>query len=539
MNIKKFLNSIYTKTAVAVLILSAVFIMLLNPGDKIASGVCADGINIGGLTKAEAVSKLEEMSLDNQIIIFTSDEHRKEITGADIELKRDLSATADAAYALGRGKNIFKNVLFLTGSAFRGHDITYQYGCNDEKLTEILYNFGVEINGELHNNIFEYSDEYVTVKKGVPGQNTDVSDVVDDVIASLTSQVYEIPVTLTVSVPKTPTADSLADMIYLPAQDASYTIQGGKITFTDEQYGREIDKSEAEQKLDTLINGGEITLKLKKLSPSVTVSDLNSQLFGYELGRYSTVYSTSNKSRSSNVELAASKINSAVLAPGDEFSYNDTVGKRTRENGFKEAQIYENGEVVQGLGGGVCQVSSTLYSAVLYADLKVTERRAHSMTVGYVPKGQDATVSYGTIDFKFKNSTNYPIKISAAAKDGKIEITILGTKPENEKTVKIINNVIETNEPEIEEVPDKTLSTGQKKVISKGKTGYKVETVRKTYENGAEVKSEKMSGSIYKATPTKVAVGAKVPDALPELPPLDIPQTDTQADTAEIETEGE
>ena len=106
--------------------------------------------------------------------------------------------------------------------------------------------------------------------------------------------------------------------------------------------------------------------------------------------------------------------------PGDTFSYNETIGDTTIENGYKVASVYENGKTSTGVGGGICQVSSTLYSAVLYADLKVVERRNHSLTVGYVPKGQDATVSYGSIDFKFANNTDYPIKISSAANGGTV-----------------------------------------------------------------------------------------------------------------------
>ena len=194
--------------------------------------------------------------------------------------------------------------------------------------------------------------------------------------------------------------------------------------------------------------------------------------------------------------------------PNEEFSYNSVVGKRTAENGFKEAPVFENGETVQGMGGGVCQVSSTLYSAVLYADLPVLERQNHSMTVSYVPKGQDATVAYGSIDFRFKNNIKGPIKISAKTGGKTVEMSIWGAKPEKEKKVEIINSVVETKAPTVEEVTEPTLKLGERKVISNGKTGYTVATTRKVYENGKEVKSEKMTSSKYKMIPTKVAVGS-------------------------------
>lgn len=531
---EKILHSTYTKiifAVIAVASIAAVLVMFIRPGNKIASGIRANGISIGGLTKDEAAAKLEEKFLDDTVVKITSGGSEKEFSGADIELKRDISATIDAAYELGRGKDFFENAGFLISARLHGKNIDYKLTCSRENLEKILYDFGVSINGELHNYVLDFSGDYVNVKRGSDGQSTDVSQAVEEVISSLNQNIYEIPVTLAKTAPPEPDSESLAAELYIAPVDASYEIADGKVVFKQEQYGRQIDKIEAGTQIDKLKNGETITLKLIKTAPKVTMADLNAQLFSYELGKYSTVYAQSNKNRSANVSLAASKLNGIVLAPDEVFSYNGTIGKRSSENGFKEAQIYENGEVVQGLGGGVCQVSSTLYSAALYADLKIISRQAHSMTVGYVPKGQDATVSYGTIDFKFKNDTAYPIKIAAEAVNGKINISVWGTAPEKQKTVKIQNTVVETKEPTIEEVPDQTLPTGEKKVISKGKTGYTVETVRKVYVNGAEIKSEKMSGSVYKMVPTKVAIGAKVPAPLPTLPPLASPEPAPEAET--------
>ena len=123
---------------------------------------------------------------------------------------------------------------------------------------------------------------------------------------------------------------------------------------------------------------------------------------------------TSNKPRAANVELAAKLINRTILLPGDEFSYNGSVGPRTAARGFKAASVYENNKMVDGLGGGICQTSSTLYAAVLYADLQVTERHEHSLEITYAPLGMDATVAYGSLDFRFKNNTSMPIKITTS-----------------------------------------------------------------------------------------------------------------------------
>ena len=162
-----------------------------------------------------------------------------------------------------------------------------------------------------------------------------------------------------------------------------------------------------------------------------TVNDIGTEAFPYEISKYSTKYDVSNTNRSQNLKLASDKINGTVLMPGEEFSYNQVVGKRTVEAGYKNAKIYSNGQVVDGLGGGICQISSTLYNAVLLADLEITERRNHYFKTSYVPAGRDATVVWGSIDFKFKNTRSYPIKIEAKVSSGIAEFKIFGIKYES------------------------------------------------------------------------------------------------------------
>lgn len=173
--------------------------------------------------------------------------------------------------------------------------------------------------------------------------------------------------------------------------------------------------------------------------PTVDENTLREKLFSATLSSYSTSYGSSTANRCANVARAASLINGKVIAPGDVFSFNDTVGHRTIENGFSTAKEYVDGKSVDGIGGGTCQVSSTLYSAVLYADLSIVERLNHMMTVGYIPLGQDATVSDGGVDFKFKNNTDYPIKVSAYTSGATITVSIIGTDWEPHREVKISN----------------------------------------------------------------------------------------------------
>lgn len=155
--------------------------------------------------------------------------------------------------------------------------------------------------------------------------------------------------------------------------------------------------------------------------------------FSDVLGSKTTYYNSSVKGRSTNIRLATEVIDGTVLQPGETFSLNGVVGRRTAAKGYQTAIIFQNGKQVEGLGGGVCQVSSTVYGAVLYADLQVTERSSHQFQVSYTPVSQDAAVYYGSQDFQFVNDTDNPIKIAASASNGSLTVTIYGTKTEEKK----------------------------------------------------------------------------------------------------------
>ena len=166
----------------------------------------------------------------------------------------------------------------------------------------------------------------------------------------------------------------------------------------------------------------------------VTKADLEPLLFRDVLGSTTTYYNGGQAGRTTNVRLACNSIDGTILNPGEEFSYNDIVGERTASRGFRSAIIFSNGSEVDGLGGGVCQVSSTVYMAVLRADLKVTERYNHQFQISYTPISQDAAVYWGSKDFKFVNDTPYPIKVVASSGGGTLTVKLYGTKT-SDKTI--------------------------------------------------------------------------------------------------------
>ncbi len=243
----------------------------------------------------------------------------------------------------------------------------------------------------------------------------------------------------------------------------------------------------------------EIYIPLQYTKPEITIADLGEDIFETKLGTSTTLYDSTNLNRATNINIACEKINGTVLEPGETFSFNKIVGERTAKNGFKEALIYNGGEVDYGLGGGICQISSTLYNAVLKANLDIIERKNHSMTVSYLPVGQDASVSYGSVDFKFTNSRSYPIKIIATANTGVITISILGVLEEQEYIVTLETEILETTDYTSTYEYSSNIPIGKEELKQVGKNGYKCSTYKVLSLGEKEISRTLLSTDTYKS----------------------------------------
>jgi vancomycin resistance protein YoaR len=207
---------------------------------------------------------------------------------------------------------------------------------------------------------------------------------------------------------------------------------------------------------------------------------------------------------------AARRINGYILYPGQVFSFNQVVGPRDREHGFKEALEIVDGEFVPGIGGGVCQVSSTLYNAVLLANLAIVERTNHSKPLGYVGLGRDATVAYGALDFKFANDTGAPVVILAEAAKNRLTVGIVGREPLT-VAVEIVAADRQVILPAVVKKQDPELYLGETRVDRQGKPGYEVTTLRVVRTGGREIRREVLARDRYQPENTVVKVGARLP----------------------------
>lgn len=296
--------------------------------------------------------------------------------------------------------------------------------------------------------------------------------------------------------------------------------------------GQDIDVERIYRKIRNELRGGTGTLRvpvyLVPVPPRHTTEDVKAMGINGLLASYTTTFDPTLVNRAYNISVAAAALDGLLVAPGDEVSFNEIVGPRSQEAGYKDAPIILNENLVPGLGGGVCQVSSTLYNAVLLANLEVTERVNHSLPVPYVPLGRDATVVYGAVDLKFVNTTPSYIYLKAPVRGSRITIKIYGNT-RYKRRVEIYTKTVKVFEPKKKYEQDPNLEAGKEVVKQAGKRGYRVETARWVWNNGA-VTREALPVSLYKPRDEIVAVGTKpVPTTV--TPPSPAPDEATPPET--------
>lgn len=310
----------------------------------------------------------------------------------------------------------------------------------------------------------------------------------------------------------------LAGEVERMPQDASYEIKGDIVEVVPGVTGIQIDyKQLYKQVVDGLQHGGVLhfTLPVKEVQPERTTEAIGAMKLNGLVAQYSTTFDASKVNRVKNIEIAASRIDGTLIPPGEEFSFNETVGKRTKEAGFLEAPEIVNDKLVPGVGGGVCQVSTTLFNSILLADLEITQRQNHSLAVGYVPLGRDATVTDWGLDFKFRNNTDGYILIGANVKGNRLTFRVYGNT-ENKKDVEFVT-VKKTEIPfKVITKHDNTLPRGEEKVEQEGKVGYQVTVEKIVKKDGEVLRREVASQSNYRPVNKIVIVGTKPQTAEPQ-----------------------
>ena len=292
-------------------------------------------------------------------------------------------------------------------------------------------------------------------------------------------------------------------------RNASVKRKNGKFVVTKEKTGYTLNMDETFANFKKAVEAGKAKFKLDVVKKQAKYTSKDMAEIKDVLGTYTTEYGGSPYGRKVNVANGASKINGSMVYPGETLSVYETVSPFTKENGYALAGSYENGQTVQTYGGGICQVSTTLYNAVIRAELKIVERFPHSMTVHYVPRSADAAIAGTHKDMKFKNTFDTPIYIEGKANGSTITFTVYGKKKDSKRTVEFLSETTQVRESSESTVNDASLPEGQKVVESYGHTGYTARLWKIVKVNGKQVSKKVFNNSTYMSTPTVYRVGTK------------------------------
>ena len=491
------------------------FSIVASVNNKIISGVTINGVDVSGLTVNEAEEKLNKQIEETKIneLNIEYEDYKNTIIRDDLNINYSVKNAVDKAYKIGRDNNIILNNFKIIGTFFSKEDIRIETSYNTEMMDSIVEDVSTKLPGLVVEYTYCIEDDELIITPGKAGIALNEEEFRNGIlnrfagnILNKDESIMKIPV-----VNKEPDdidIEKIYEEIHTEPQDAYIKKDPFEIVVDKDGVDFDISMEEA-KKIVSEKGKEEYIIPLKITKAKKTVKDLGSKAFPDRLSRYSTRYDASNRDRSTNLELSAKKINGTVLLPGEEFSYNKVVGKRTIENGYKNAAVFSNGRVEDGLGGGICQISTTLYNAVLLANLEITERRNHSFVTSYEDPGRDATVVYGVQDFKFKNSRKYPVKIEASVKNGVATMTVMGIKEDVEYDVKIRAYKTATIPYKTEKRKNANLAEGKEKVIQSGTNGCKAVCYRDLYLNGKKVKTELLSRDTYSTMKRIVEVGTK------------------------------
>ncbi len=511
-------------------------------GDTFHNKITVNGVELGGLTQEEAAQALHQSldgitQVDGQECAYI--ELDPEVEGVEpytvdlsAALSYDIEGCLETAWAEDHGGAFLTRGIRYLFTLAAGRDYTiYPRAADQAQVIDALEACGVlDLNTTVQSS-YVLTETTIDFTLGIGGVSVDEQALAEQIMANTAAGNYgPISCPLVECQPDALDVQAIHDAVYAEPTSATLDVaEDYSYTIVPSVQGIDFDVAQAQQAIASAQEGETVSVSLDRQDPAIDTATLEAGLFRDVLGEYTTSVSGSS-GRRSNVRLSGEKCNGVILLPGEEFDYNTVVGERTTEAGFYSAPAYLNGETVQEVGGGVCQTSSTLYCAVLYANLEIVERRNHTYVSSYVPMGMDATVSWGGPDFKFKNNTDYPIQIVASYENNKQTFQILGTKV-SEFRVEITTSTLEVISSTVREVEDATLAAGTTVVEDSGHTGYKVQSYRLVYDGDGNLISESEEAySSYRMTEKVIRVGTMEVATAEEETPVETPDTGTTAE---------
>ena len=498
--------AITVATLVALVILGGLgYALMVHSSGDILPGVSVAGVDVGGMSREEAKAAVQQAvnatyGTETLTLTVTLPDRTLSFAPADTKASVDVDKAVEAAWNYGRDGGIFqtlKQSLTAATEVLHTVDMGSALSIDEEYIRSTIDATAAEVKSERKDSTYEVVESEVAqpAEGGAEGETVTETIPTEVIIHVGTSErsldadgLYDAVMTAYMNNDFTPLEynyeetrytqvdlDALYKEMCTDMADAYYDKDKKEIVDEVEGYG--FDLAAAKQKQDMAEEGTDLSITLSAVEPEVTRAKLEETLFHDVLGSSDTPYPY-NPGRTTNLDLACKAIDGTILNPGDVFSFNDIVGERTAAKGYQAAIAFVNGTSTPEVGGGICQVASTIYHATLLADLNIVERLEHMYTVDYVPLGMDATIYWGSnVDFKFSNSTNNPIRIDAYLKNGKVHIGLVGTK-ESEYTVKLDSKTISTTQWKDVTQVDETKPADYKQVTVTPYTGYKTVTYK-------------------------------------------------------------
>ena len=487
--------------------------------DQILPNVSVAGLDVSGMTEAEAETALSDAMAEyvSQIIGAVSYGDQLWSITAE-EMGYGWRFAAESAGAVGRENFLTGGAVYLGQLLGRDHQISApRWDCT--ALDTLVDQVESETGGNVTEASYQLEGDALVMTKGMTGQDIERSQIQESLWSAVEKAMErklggeegvveeETPLVPEETPPQEPDSQAVHDAVAVEPQSAQYVRETGEVT--GHVVGVDFDIEALKTAYEKAGEGETFSIPVTLTQPEETKQGLEAKLFRDLLGEGTTNVGGSS-SRKHNVKLSAQVCNGVVLMPGEVFSYNGTTGSRSASKGYLAAPVYSGDASVDEVGGGICQTSSTIYYAVLHTNLKIVERRAHRFNTGYVPEGMDATVYYGQTDFRFENSTDYPIKIVTSSYDKggkrKLNVKIYGTNVDGVR-VEPRSTVYETVSPTTQYKADESIPQGTTKVDRKQNpyTGKSAQTYRYIYDrDGNLLEKQDMGKSVYKMRPKTI-----------------------------------
>lgn len=442
------------------------------------------GISLDGMTRKEAKNALRQTPYLTNDMVVTVLDTTITLSPAQTVIAPNMDSAVNAAWRSG-AEGVF--------------DVTPYLNLDEEVLQTAVNELGAQYNKDLKQTVWSVEGQApslllgdeddtlnsmtLVVTLGTPAYGLDVQGLYQQILDGYSTCTFTVTGQCTIIQPEIPDLNAIYSQYAIVPVDAVMDMKTFEIT--PETYGYGFDLEDARAQLSSAEYGHTLSFPFERIAPEVTFESLNAILYRDVLGSCKTPYSGSdNNNRNTNLRLACEAINGKILFPGETFTYNHTLGERTAERGYKPAASYVNGKTVDTYGGGICQVSSTLYYCTLIADLEIVERWPHGYISSYIDPGMDASVSWNSGDFRFKNTTNYPIRIEAYRQNGYVYVQLVGTD-EKDYYVKMSYQTLGSTKYETvyEEIKEADNKQGYKdgQVLVTPYTGYKVNTYKNKY----------------------------------------------------------